>query len=91
MVGEHLRVVLGAVAGEGRKPFRSSAVLLRPLRARDLSVGHVTDERVEEGVLRLPGDRGAPVAADELLPLECVDGGRVRAGERARPEDFAHD
>ena len=89
VVGEHLGVVLGAVAGEGREPFRGAPVLLRPLRARDLAVGDVADERVEEGVLRLAGDRGAAVAADELLPLERVQDALVRARQRARPEDLA--
>ena len=86
---EHLGVVLGAVACDGGEPFRRAAVLLRPLRPRDLPVGDVADERVEECVLRLPRDRGAAVAADELLPLERVEDALVRAGQRARPEDLA--
>ena len=57
MVGEHLGVVLGAVAGERTDPLRDATVLLGPLGARDLAVGDVTDERVEERVLGLPGDR----------------------------------
>src|SRR5207302_3577726 len=72
VVGEHLGVVLGAVAGEGGEPLRRPPVLLRPLRARDLAVGDVADECVEERVLRLAGDRGTAVAADELLPFERV-------------------
>ena len=53
VVGEHLGEVLGAVAGEGGEPLGCAPVLLRPLRPRDLAVGDVADQGVEEGVLRL--------------------------------------
>ncbi len=89
VVGQHLGMVIGAIAGEGRQPLCRPAVLVRPLRTRDLAVGDVPDERVEEGVLRLAGDRRAAVSADELLPLEAVQDALLRSGQRARPEDLA--
>jgi len=89
MVGEHLGVILGAVAGEGREPLRRAPMLPRPLRAGDLAVRDVSHERVQERVLRFPADRGAAVTADELLPPERVEDLLIRARQCTGPEDFA--
>ena len=52
---------------------------------------------MQEGVLGLVGDRGAPVATDELLPFERVQPlleqrpvvPTAERGDGARPEDLA--
>ena len=73
-------------------------MLRKPRRPWDLTVGDVRDQQVQEGVLALAFDRGPTLTANELLPREGVehvlDSGPVASihpGERARPEDLAHD
>ena len=77
VVGEHLRMVFGAVAGEGSEPLRRAPVLLRALGARDLAVGDVSHERMEEGVLRLARDRRSGGRAGRT-PSARARGGRAR-------------
>ena len=55
VVGEHLGVVLRAA--ERLDPLSDPAVLLDAVRARDLAVGDVADERVRERELGLALDR----------------------------------
>ena len=90
---DHLRVILGPA--ERFDPAGRPDVLLAAHQARDLGIGDVAQEQVEERVLRLVRDRRAPVPADELLALERVNllfkSRRVRIterGDRARPEDL---
>ena len=52
VVREHLRAVF-AVGGQSFDPLGRSAMFLRSLRARHLSIGDVTDEHVPERILRL--------------------------------------
>ena len=96
VVGHELRPVVGAVAGDRLEPLRGALVLRRPAGTRELAVRHVADEDVPEGVLVFVRDRGATLAADELLALERVqpfldegsrDGRDVSEG--ACPEDLA--
>ena len=54
VVDEHLRAVLRPSVRKPRDPLGRTAVLLGAGRARDLSVGGVADEGVEEDVLRAP-------------------------------------
>ena len=70
---QHLGAILGSVRSERLDPLGCEAVLLGPLSTRDLAVGDVANEQVEECVLRLAADRGAPLAANELLALEPVE------------------
>ena len=93
---EHLDPVVGAVARERADPLGAEAMLVDAPRARDLPVGDVADERVQERVLRLAGDRGAALAADELLPLERVERlvelelhAAADRGQPGGPEDLA--
>src|SRR5581483_7749632 len=96
VVGEHLASILHAA--ERLEPRRGQALLLGPARARNLAVRDVPHEEVQEGVLRLPLDRGPALAADELLALETVkalldheSGQTAQRTERARPEHLAED
>ena len=95
MVRHELGVIDDPVTGEALDPFGRRAVLVRPPAPRDLAVGDVSDEHVEEGVLRFVLHRGATLAADELLegvePLVERRGlGQVAEGCRGgRPEDLA--
>ena len=97
VVGEHVGAVFGALDVEGLDPSGGKAMLLRALCAGYLSVRDVADEDVPERVLRLAGHRGAPLAADELLPLEreqllglpAWKSGKTR--QRACPERPADD
>ena len=69
-MGQHLGVVLRPA--ERLDPGRRALVALRSGAPGDLAVGDVADEQVPERVLVLAAHRGAPLAADELLPLERV-------------------
>ena len=92
VVREHLRVVLRPT--KARDPLGTCAVPLRPVRARDLPVGDVADERMREGELALAFERRASLATDEALALEGVQrGGRGVgvASEPARPEHLPDD
>jgi len=68
VVRPHLGVILGP--SERLDPLGHVAMLRHPLRARDLPIRDISDERVSERELALPGDRGPLLAADEPLPLE---------------------
>jgi hypothetical protein len=48
-------------------------VLLAPNPTGDLAVRNVADEDVPERVLRLAGDRRAPLTPNELVTLESVE------------------
>ena len=52
------------------EPLSALAVGFCPSRAGGVAVGDVANEHVAKDVLDLACDRRAPVAADELLPLE---------------------
>src|SRR6476661_6896868 len=91
---EQLGMVVGAA--ETLDPAGGSRVPLAAHRARDLAVRDVTHENVSKCVLVLAGDGGAPLAADQALPLEGVqatlDGFEIeprQLGRRAGPEDFS--
>src|SRR5204862_4588801 len=97
VVGDQLGEVLAA-ARQGLEPFGGPAMLLGASGARDLAIGHVTDERVAERVRRLAGDRRAGLAPEELLPLQRLKTlfprearkpaeSRERAGPRRAPDD----
>ena len=70
VVGEHLGVVFGTA--ERLDPLGDTAVLRSPVRAGNLTVGDVANERMGEGELALALDGGAPLATDESLSLERV-------------------
>ena len=96
MVCEHLGVLL--LAAQRGHPVGHCPVLLGPRCPRDLAVGDVADEQVQEGVLALALDRRPPLAADELLAcervqalLDCCPIATVHLRDRARPEDLAED
>jgi hypothetical protein len=92
VVREHLGVVLGS--SQPVDPLGDGAMPSCAVCTRDLAVRHVTHERVCEGELALALERRAPLAADEALALEGMEGrgrgGRV-ATDRARPEDLPDD
>ena len=86
------------LAAQRRHPVGHGPVLLGPRRSRDLAVGDIADEQVQEGVLALALDRRTPLAADELLARQrmqaLLDGGPiapVHLRDRPRPEDLAED
>ena len=94
VVCEELGVVVGPA--ETFQPLARATVLLRSLATRDLPVGHVPEQDVLEGVLRVAGDRRRSFAADEVLPLQraqvtvCIGGGHLtRRGDAAEPEHLA--
>ena len=68
MVREHFCVIFGTP--ERVDPLGDTPVLRRPIGARDLSVGDVTDEDVQESVFRLVRHRRPPRPLDEALSLE---------------------
>lgn len=70
VVRQHLGVLVRAP--EQLDPSGGRGMLPGPHRARDLSVSDVAQQDVEERVLRLAGDRGLPLAADELLALQAM-------------------
>ncbi len=78
-VVEHRDVVMREKLGkifwpaECFEPVCDAAVLLATLRARDLLVCDLADERMPERVLRLAGDGAPPLALDELPSLEAVE------------------
>ena len=93
---EHLDAVFRAVARQRADPLRGEAVLVHAARARDLSVGDVADERVQERILGFARDGRAALAADELLPLERVQrlvelelDTAADRGQPCGPEDLA--
>ena len=71
VVREHLRMILETAVR--LDPPRGAGVLFDPARPPDLPVRDVAQQHVQERVLRLPGHRGAALAADELLALERVE------------------
>jgi hypothetical protein len=96
VVREELGVILGTA--ERLDPLRGAEVLLGAGGARDLAVGDVPDEDVEERVLRVAGAGRASFPAEEVPPLEGVQlllyGEPVAAGhecEPSRPERAADD
>ena len=88
VVREHLGEVLGAVAGQALDPLGGEPVRVGAPRARDLRVGDVADEDVAEDEGGLAGDRGAALAAHELLALERA-GGPPRPRARGRSPSAA--
>jgi len=89
---------LGMVGGPSQRldPLRDGFVLLSPFGARDLPVGHLTDEQVPEGVLRLVADRRPRRALDEAFPLEDMEllfgaCAGPPTDDTAEPEDLAED
>ena len=71
-------------------------MLLAPLSTRDLSVGDVANDQVEERVLRFAADRGPALAANELLAFQHVERllerpalSSVERSQRAPPEDLS--
>ncbi len=94
--GEDLGVVLHPLTRDHLEPRGGPAVPLSPLCPRDLGVGDVSDQGVEEAVLGLALHRGASGRADQLLAGELVHGlvhllgfALSHRGDRARPEDLA--
>src|SRR5262245_61578233 len=85
-----------ATLGQALDPLRGLPVLLRALRPRDLPVRDVAHEHMAERELILASDRRPPLAPDELLANERVQGTLQRGGiavverrERPGPEDLA--
>jgi hypothetical protein len=98
VVGEHLRPILRAVHAQRRDPLRSGQVLGGSPSARDLSVRDVSNQHVQEDVLILSGDGGAPLTADELLAPEGAQAllnrtslGAAEGRNSAGPEDLPED
>ena len=98
VVREDLGVVGHPVAGQALDPGGGRPVLAHPRRSGDLLVGDVSDEQVPERVLGLTLDRRVPHGTQELLPGDRPQALLHRAlvepaheGQRARPEDGAHD
>ena len=96
VVCEYLGVLL--LAAERGHPLCSGAMLLGPRGPRDLAVGDVADEQVEERVLALALDRRPSLATEEVLARERVqallDRGpitTVHLRDGSRPEDLAED
>ena len=56
-MGEQLRSVLEAIAAERSDPVGRHTMLLASGGPRDLPVGHIADEEMEERVFGLPADR----------------------------------
>ena len=71
VVGQQFGAVFGPF-GERFDPLRSLSVELGPVTARNLGVRDVAHQDMTKGVLRPYADRGAALAADELLALEGV-------------------
>ena len=69
MMGKDLRVVLGSP--QRGHPLGDGAMLRKPRRPRDLTVGDVRDQQVQEGVLALAFDRRPALTANELLPVRA--------------------
>ena len=91
---EHLGMVF--VPAEPLDPLAGQPVLLSSPGTRNLAVGDISNEQVQEGVLALARHRGPPLATDELLSLQVVQGllrGRplhaCDAGGGTQPEDLA--
>jgi hypothetical protein len=90
VVGEHLGVVFGTA--ERLDPLGDAAMLRSPVRAGNLTVGDVANERMGEGELALALDGGAPLATDESLSLERVKRRHdiiTVPPERPRPEHLS--
>ena len=73
VMSHHLRPIGGSVGREGLDPCGGRAMLRGAVRARNLPVGDVADERVRERVLLLSRHRAAPLAPDELLPEQRAE------------------
>ena len=93
---QHLGAIFGSVGSERLDPLGCKAVLLGPLSTRDLAVGDVANDQVEECILRLASDRGPPLTTHELLALEHVERlierptlPSVERSQRAPPEDLS--
>src|SRR6186713_970518 len=72
VVREHLGMIVRPA--ELLDPLAGEPVLLGSAGTRNLAIGDISNEQVPEGVLALARHRGPPLATDELLPLEAVQG-----------------
>jgi len=93
-MGEQLGMVVRAA--ETFDPVGGLRVSIATRGARDLAVRDVTYEHVPKRVLVLASDRGAPLAANQPLPLEdmqsLLDRPEIETrelGRRTGPEDLA--
>src|SRR5918993_2935061 len=97
MVGAQVGVILGP--SEGLDPDGSALMLLGSVGSRNLAVGNVAHERVQEGILGVSLDRRASLAADEFPALEVMQRLLERPSailptdrpDGSEPEDLADD
>ena len=95
VVGEHVDVLVAAVAGQPLEPGGDRGVHPAARAARDRAVGDLAREPVHEGELALAGQRRRRARHDEAPPLErAQDRASGAASTRlqgAGPEPAAHD
>jgi hypothetical protein len=88
VVREELREVFWTA--QRLEPVRDATMLLPALRAWNLLVGDLADERVAERILRLASDRAPPLPLDELAPFEQMECRLRRLALVAEPSHPEH-